>query len=66
MRTVFKDKVSCIEKIDGKVIAVAAEAGSLYYLECEADQGANAAACTEHVKEHSWHHRYGNLSEGTL
>ena len=46
-----------------KVIAVATRVGSLYYLNCQADNEQTNAAVNEskETKEDTWHRRYGHL-----
>ena len=58
MATEFSESGCQIVNGDGKVRASATRHGSLYFLECEHTEQANAAAVP---KEDVWHRRYGHL-----
>ena len=62
MSTKFSDSGCSIINGKGKVRACATRCGSLYFLQFEHTEQANAAATSESV----WHRRYGHLGTQSL
>ena len=60
--TTFDETCCQIQDRDGKLVAMASRAGSLYYLDCQSDHQQVHVA----TKEDVWHRRFGHLGARSL